>query len=138
MPIRGVIDDRVIDGPYFLIEPGAAYGVTLGVFCVYTHQGLLIAPIHDQDKTHVFYSMHYGLGAKIAGLVEIVVEANGLMRFTENIAHERLAAWAVSPGVRLVLDSASFELSSRLGLGNDAYDPYGNVTLGLTFGWRFP
>ena len=137
MPIRGVIDDRVIDGPYFLIEPGAALGVTLGVFCVYTHQGVLFAPIHGQDKTHVFYSMHYGLGARIAGLVEIVVEANGLMRFTENIAHERLAAWAVSPGVRLVLDSASLELSSRLGLGNDAYDPYGDVTLGLTFGWKF-
>ena len=137
MPIRGVLDDRVIDGPYFLIEPGAAFGVTLGVFCLYTNQGLLIAPIHDQDKTHVFYSMHYGLGARIAGLVEIVVEANGLMRFTENIAHERLAAWAVSPGVRLVLGSAGFELSSRLGLGDDAYDPYGDVTLSLSFGWRF-
>lgn len=136
MPVRGVIDDRVFEGPYFLIEPGAALGMRLGVFTFYTHQGALFVPIHGQDKTHVYYSMHYGLAARIADVVEIVAETNGLLRFTKDYNEERLFPWAFSPGLRLRFDELSYEISARVGLNDDAYHPYGDFTLALGVAWR--
>ena len=136
MPIRGALDDRVVDGPYFLVEPGAAFGMTLGVFSFYTHQGWLFAPIHGVDKTHFIYAMHYGLAARIADVVELSTEFNGLLRFTRDYSGDQLYPWAFSPGVRLLRGDWAFELSARVGLNDDAYDPYGVITVGLGVAWR--
>jgi hypothetical protein len=135
-PIRGALDDRVIDGPYFLVEPGAAFGMTLGVFSFYTHQGWLFAPIRGADKTHFIYSMHYGLAARIAAIVELSTEVDGLLRFTEDYKGEPLYPWAFSPGVRLLHGDWAFELSARVGLNEDAYDPYGDITAAFGVAWR--
>jgi hypothetical protein len=136
MPIRGALDDRVVDGPYFLVEPGAAFGMTLGVFSFYTHQGWLFAPIHGEDKTHFVYAMHYGLAARLAEVVELSTELDGLLRFTRDYAGEQLFPWAFSPGVRFLHGDWAFELSARVGLNDDAYDPYGDITAAFGVAWR--
>jgi hypothetical protein len=136
MPIRGALDDRVIDGPYVLVEPGAAFGMTLGVFSFFSHQGWLFAPIAGADVTHFVYSMHYGLAARIAGVVELSTELDGLLRFTRGYEGERLYPWAFSPGVRFLRGDWAFELSARVGLNADAHDPYGDITVGLGVAWR--
>jgi len=136
MPVRGALDDRVFEGPYFLIEPGVAFGASLGVFSFYTHQGALFVPVHDQDLTHFYWTMHYGLAARIADVVEVVTELNGLLRFTRDYNEERLFPWAFSPGARLLLGKMAYELSARIGLNDDAHDPYGDFTLALAVAWR--
>jgi hypothetical protein len=136
MPVRGIVDDRVFEGPHFLIEPGAALGMSLGVFAFYAHQGALFAPIHGEDKTHFYYAMHYGLAARIAEVVELAAELNGLLRFTRDYNEQRLFPWAFSPGVRLLHGQMAYELSARIGLNDDAYDPYGDFTLALAVAWR--
>jgi hypothetical protein len=136
MPIRGALDDRVIDGPYFLVEPGAAFGMTLGVFSLYTHQGMLFAPIHGADKTHFIWAMHYGLAARIKGVMELSTEFDGLLRFTRDYTGEQLFPWAFSPGVRILAGEMAYELSARVGLDDDAYHPYGDFTLAIGVAWR--
>jgi hypothetical protein len=135
-PIRGALDDRVIDGPYFLVEPGASFGMTLGVFSFYTHQGFLFAPILGADETHFVWAVHTGVAARIDGVVELSAELDGLLRFTRGYEGERLFPWAFSPGVRLLHGAMAYELSARVGLNDDAYDPYGDFTVALGAAWR--
>lgn len=135
MPVRGVMDDRVFEGPYFLIEPGVAFAASLWVFSLYTHQGALFAPVHGQDLTHFYWAMHYGLSAVIIKRLEIVAEVSGLLRFTRDYNDERLFPWAFSPGFRVRLGEFSLELSARVGLNDDAYDPFGGFTLGMGVTW---
>lgn len=136
MPIRGALDDRVFDGPYLLIEPGAAFGATLGVFSFYAHQGFVFAPIVGEDTTHFVWSMHYGLAARIADVVELSTELDGLLRFTRDYGGGRLFPWAFSPGVRVLGGEMAYELSARIGLDRDARHPYGDFTLALGVAWR--
>jgi len=136
MPIRGVLDDRVIDGPYFLVEPGTAFGMTLGAFSFYTHQGMLFAPIHGADETHFIWAMHYGLAARIAKIVELATELDGVLRFTRDYKGDQLFPWAFSPGVRILGGEMAYELSARVGLNADAYHPYGDFTLAIGVAWR--
>jgi hypothetical protein len=136
MPIRGALDDRVIEGPYFLVEPGVAFGTTLGVFSFYAHEGFLFAPIRGADVTHFVWAMHYGVAARIGGVVELSAGLDGLLRLTRDYEHRRLLAWAFAPGARLLLGDFALELSARVGLNRDACDPYGDFTLGLGVAWR--
>ncbi|MBW2278872.1 MAG: hypothetical protein JRF63_15370, partial [Deltaproteobacteria bacterium] len=76
VPVRRVIDDRVIEAPYFLIEPGVSVGGAIGPVSWFTHQAPIVAPIHDVE-THFLWSMHYGLGIRIGDIFEIAAEIAG-------------------------------------------------------------
>ena len=137
MPVRGVIDDRVIGGPYFSIEPGVSAGFAIGIFSAYVHQSFPIVPIHDQDVTHVFFANHLGARVLLFDHLEVVGELGGLLRLTEAYDGERLSAWSVSPGLRWIGESLSLELSARFGLGDDSRDAYGLCTLFAAVAWTF-
>jgi hypothetical protein len=134
VPIRRVIDDRVIDSPYFLIEPGVSVGGTIGPVSFFTHQAPILAPIHDVDN-HFLWSMHYGVGVRIADVFEIAAEISGLMRATDDFQERKLSAWSVDPGLRLITGSLEWEVSSRLGISDHADVPFGIFTIGFAICW---
>jgi hypothetical protein len=134
MPIRRVLDDRVIEAPYFLIEPGAAAGGTIGPVSFFTHQAPVIAPIHDV-QTHLLWSMRFGAGIRIVDVIEIAAEIGGLMRATEDFQEDRLNAWSVDPGLRLITGVLEWELAARFGITDEAHYPYGKVTAGFAVVW---
>jgi hypothetical protein len=134
VPIRRVIDDRVIDAPYFLIEPGVSAGGAIGPVSFFTHQAPILAPIHDVE-THFFWSMHYGVGVRIAEVFEIAAEISGLMRGTEDFQGRKLSAWSVDPGIRLITGAWEWEISSRFGISDEADVPFGIFTLGFAVCW---
>jgi len=134
VPIRRVIDDRVIEAPYFLIEPGVSVGGAIGPVSYYTHQAPIIAPIHDVD-THFLWSMHYGAGIRIVDLLEVAAEISGLLRATDDFQERKLSAWSVDPGIRLITGSLEWEISARFGISDQAAVPFGVVTAGFAVCW---
>lgn len=134
VPIRRVIDDRVIEAPYFLIEPGVAVGGVIGPVSFYTHQAPILAPVH-RVETHFLWSMHYGVGIRIADLVEIGAEISGLLRATDDFQERKLSAWSFDPGLRLITGSWEWEISSRIGISDQAQMPFGIFTAGFAICW---
>ena len=94
----------------------------------------IIAPVFNQE-THLFWSLHYGFAGKIGKMVALMFETNNLVRLTEDAGGEKLAAFAVSPGVRLLLDPFSLELGARFAIGDDGIHPYGRFSVGITLAW---
>ena len=136
-PIRLVLDDRVALAPYFLVEPGAAFSVTMGPATLYTHQAPILAFVH-REKFHFLWSMHYGAGFRVAGMVDLVLEASGLLRATRDHRGGRFTAFALCPGVRVNGVPVSYEISARIGLTPDSYHAYGDFTIAFTVAWGFP
>jgi len=134
IPVRRVIDDRVIEAPYVLIEPGVSVGGTIGPVSFFTHQAPIAAPIVDVE-THFLWSMHYGAGIRIADVFEVAAEVSGLLRATEDFQERKLSAWSVDPGIRLITGEWEWELSSRLGISDQAQVPFGTFTIGLAVCW---
>lgn len=151
MPIRHVLDDRVFTAPYFLVEPGLSLGVTLGPVSLTMHQAPVFAAIHE-EAFQFFWSMHYGVGVDILGVVDLSVEIAGLLRPTR--AHQEhpdrdrwvhdnhvrlvgpfLEAFAVCPGVRLKRSRFTYEISARIGITPDAYNAYGDFTIAFAMTW---
>ncbi|MBW2260558.1 MAG: hypothetical protein JRG91_01190, partial [Deltaproteobacteria bacterium] len=111
MPIRHVLDDRTVNAPYVLIEPGVNVGLTLGPVSIYTHQAPVLAPVHG-EAFHFIWSMHFGAAVDILHVVDVSFDISGLLRPTK--AHQEdpdtdrasraepyLTAFALCPGVRL-------------------------------------
>lgn len=134
LPIRRVLDDRVAYSPYMLFEPGLSLALTVGPASFYTHQAPVLAPVFG-EVFHFLWSMHVGAAVNILGKVHLVAELSALLRPTRDFTDEPLTAVAVCPGVRYVHGSLSFELSSRIGVTDDAYDPYGDFSLGFAVAW---
>jgi hypothetical protein len=145
MPIRRVLDDRVLDAPYVLVEPGVSFGITVGPASLFTHQGAVLAPIHG-EAFHFLWSMHYGVGVDILGVVDVSVEIAGLLRPTR--AHQEdpdrdrasraepyFMAFGLCPGVRLKRGALDYELAARIGLTEDALYAYGDFTIAFTVTW---
>jgi hypothetical protein len=129
-----VIDDRVIEAPYFLIEPGVSVGGAMGPVSFFTHQAPILAPIHEVE-THFLWSMHYGVGIRFAEVFEIAAEISGLMRGTDDFQERKLNAWSVDPGIRLTTGAWEWEISSRFGISDQAAVPFGIFTLGFAVCW---
>jgi hypothetical protein len=136
MPIRRVLDDRVVYDPWMLFEPGVGFALAVGPASVWTHQGGVLAPVLGQHVLHFFWSMHVGAGVSIAGRVHLGLELSGLLRPTRDDRDDRLAALALSPVVRYVHGELTYELAARCGLTGDAFEPYGDFTLGVAVTWR--
>jgi hypothetical protein len=135
MPIRRVLDDRVALAPYMLIEPGVSMGVLLGPVSFYMLQSPIFAPVYG-EVFHFFWSMIYGVGANIIETFDITLEASWLSRPTRDFQNARLSAFSLNPGIRLNFNPFSYELSARIGLTEDAYAPYGDVSASFTVIWR--
>ncbi len=134
-PLRRVLDDRVALAPYFLIEPGVSFAVTMGPATLYTHQAPILSVIHE-EKLHFLWSMHFGVGFSIAGILELVAEASGLLRATRDYRDRHFHAFALCPGIRVKKGPFSYEISSRIGLTPDAYHAYGDFTVAFVVAWH--
>ncbi len=145
MPIRHVLDDRTVNAPYFLIEPGVNVGLTLGPVSLYTHQAPVLAPVHG-EAFHFIWSMHVGAAVDILHLVDVSLDVAGLLRPTR--AHQEdpdsdrasraepyLTAFALCPGVRLKKGAFDYEISARIGITDDAYNAYGDFTIAFAMAW---
>jgi hypothetical protein len=137
MPIRRVLDDRVVEAPYVPIEPGVSLGGLVGPVSFYTHQAPLFVPIPD-EKFHFLWSMHYGVGIRVRQRVEFATEVSGLMRATDDFHERKLSAWSVDPGFRLVTGAFRWELGARVGISDGARVPFGHVTAGFAASWLPP
>jgi hypothetical protein len=134
VPIRRVIDDRVIEAPYLLIEPGVSMGGTLGPVSIYTHQAPVLAPIHGVEL-HFFWAGHFGTGIRIDDVFEIAAEISGLMRATDDYRERKLSAWSFDPGMRLHTGALEWEIAARIGISDQAQQPFGHVTAGIAVCW---
>ena len=127
MPIRRVIDDRVFDGPPFVIEPGVTGAVLLGPLSAHAAQSALLVPVHEQ-AFHFAWSSHLGLGIRLFGRLALVVDWAVLARATRDFAGRRLAAQSLDPGVRVRVGDLEIEAGAKIGLGEHADAPYGDLT----------
>jgi hypothetical protein len=134
MPIRRVLDDRVVEAPYVPIEPGVSVGGLIGPVSFYTHQAPLMVPIHG-ERFHFLWSMHMGFGIRVKDRVEFAVETSGLMRATDDFQQRKLIAWSIDPGFRVITGKLAWELGTRVGLSDDAQAPFGHVTAGFAACW---
>jgi hypothetical protein len=145
MPIRHVLDDRTVNAPYVLIEPGVNVGLTLGPVSVYTHQAPVLAPVSG-EVFHFFWSMHVGAAVDILHVVDLSFDVTGLLRSTK--AHQEdgetdrarrlapfLEAFALCPGIRLKKGTFDYEISARIGITDEAHDTYGDFTLAFAMTW---
>jgi hypothetical protein len=145
MPIRHVLDDRTVNAPYVLIEPGVNVGLTLGPVSIYTHQAPILAPVHG-EAFHFIWSMHVGAAVDILHVFDVSLDVTGLLRPTK--AHQEdpdsdrasraepyLTAFALCPGLRLKKGSFDYEISARIGITDDAHNAYGDFTLAFAMAW---
>ncbi len=134
MPVRYVVDPRVFESPCVLVEPGASLAVVWGPVSFFVHEAPVFAPVVD-SVFHFFWSSHVGAGIRLWRRLEVALESTALVRTTGDYSGERFAAFTVDPGLRLWLGDFALELSTRIGLTDDAGRSHGELTSFLGLAW---
>lgn len=133
IPIKKILGGEAAEGPPVLVEPGLAFGVTVGPATFYASTGLALGALAGECFL-LLWNLNVGAAVKVP-LVVLIVETGGVI-----VHHKRhdSVQWQVSPGLRFEHKSFKVELSARFGLSEFSRIPYGIFTVGFALHWCRP